>query len=60
MAKENYKKRMEHFRQKALKRGHDSAIYWQVVEVYQHLIECNLTHSGANPTCRWNANGVEK
>jgi hypothetical protein len=60
MNKSNYEKRREFCYHKA-KSDRENSYYWiQAAEVYEHLIECNLTHSGANPTCRWNANGVEK
>lgn len=63
MDKTNYIKRMEFCRHEALKRNGSSSEWWQAVEVYQHLIDCDKSHTArdkGNGFCQWEANGVEK
>ena len=59
MPKEKYKERLAFCRDKAYKRNADSGDWIRAAEVYQHLIECNLTHSGPNPTCQWTGSSNE-
>ena len=60
MDKANYQKRLEYCRHKANCHNADSEGWRIASEVYEHLIECPFTHHGPRPTCKWQADGVEK
>jgi hypothetical protein len=64
MSRENYRKKLEFCIHKQFSDKVDS-YYWNIAaQVYEHLIDCPLTHAtdkdGNPPTCEWSANGVEK
>jgi hypothetical protein len=52
-ARENYKKRLEYCQHQARLHSGDSGNWIIAIEVYFHLMNCHLTHSGGNPTCQW-------